>query len=166
MAHLAHEMGHGAGMTMDAMVRDMRTRFLVTFVLALLVTVYSPLGAGLLGFELGAPFGLSHGMLPFILATPAVLWGGQMFFVGAWRALRRPTPDMSVLIALSVGAGYLFSVAATFLFRGEVFYEAAVVLLAFILFGHWLKIRARAGASNAIRALLDSHHPGPPTLRP
>lgn len=78
-----------------------------------------------------------------------------MFFVGAYRALKRRTLDMSVFVALSVGAGYLFSVAATFLSRGEVFYEASVVLLAFILFGHWMEMRARAGASNAIRALLD-----------
>ena len=165
MAHLAHAMGHGAGMSMDAMVRDMRTRFLVTFVLALLVTLYSPLGTGLVGRELRAPLGLSSDMLMFFLATPAVLWGGQMFFVGAWRALQRRTLDMSVLVVLSVGAGYLFSVAATFLFQGEVFYEAAVVLLAFILFGHWLEMRARAGASNAIRALLDLAPPKATVIR-
>ncbi len=45
---------------------------------------------------------------------------------------------MSVLVALSVGSGYLFSVAATFLFKGEGFYEAAAVLLTFVLFGLWL----------------------------
>jgi Cu2+-exporting ATPase len=101
----------------------------------------------------------------FLLATPAVLWGGQMFFIGAYRALKRRTLDMSVLVALSVGAGYLFSVAATFLFRGEVFYEAAVVLLAFILFGHWMEMRARAGASNAIRALLDLAPPKATVIR-
>jgi Cu2+-exporting ATPase len=165
MAHLAHEMGHGAGMSMDAMVRDMRKRFVVTFALGLLVTAYSPLGTRLIGLELRAPFGLSNDLLMFIFTTPAVFWGGQMFFVGAWRALRRRTLDMSVLVALSVGAGYLFSVAATFLFRGEVFYEAAVVLLAFILFGHWMEMRARAGASNAIRALLDLAPPKATVIR-
>ena len=155
MAQMAHEMGHGGAMSMEAMVRDMRRRFWVTFVLSAAVTLYSPLGTEVLGVRLQAPFGLSNDLLSFILATPAVLWGGQMFFVGAYRALRRRVLDMSVLVALSVGAGYLFSVAATFLFRGEVFYEAAVVLLTFILFGHWMEMRARAGASNAIRALLD-----------
>ena len=78
-----------------------------------------------------------------------------MFFVGAYRALKHRTLDMSVLVALSVGSGYLFSVAATFFFQGEVFYEASVVLLAFVLFGHWMEMRARSGASDAISALLN-----------
>jgi len=165
MAQMAHEMGHGASMSMDEMVRDMRRRFLVTFGLAIVVTLYSPLASEVFGLELAAPFGLSNEILMFLLSTPAVLWGGQMFFLGAARALRRRTLDMSVLVALSVGAGYLFSVAATFVFRGEVFYEAAVVLLAFILFGHWLEMRARAGASNAIRALLDLAPPKATVIR-
>ena len=165
MAQMAHEMGHGAGMGMDEMVRDMRRRFLVTFGLAILVTLYSPLASEVFGLELAAPGGLSNELFMFLLSTPAVLWGGQMFFVGAWRALQRRTLDMSVLVALSVGAGYVFSVAATFVFRGEVFYEAAVVLLAFILFGHWLEMRARAGASNAIRALLDLAPPKATVIR-
>ena len=165
MAQMAHEMGHGAGMTMDAMVRDMRNRFWVTFVLGLAVTLYSPLASQVFGIELTPPFGISKDLVMFLLATPAVLWGGQMFFVGAWRALQHRTLDMSVLVTVSVGAGYLFSVAATFLFKGEVFYEAAVVLLAFILFGHWMEMRARAGASNAIRALLDLAPPKATIIR-
>jgi Cu2+-exporting ATPase len=165
MAHLAHEMGHGAGMTMDEMVRDMRTRCLVTAALAVIVTLYSPIASEVFNLRLTPPFGLSNPVFMFLLSTPAVLWGGKMFFVGAWRALGRRTLDMSVLVALSVGAGYLFSVAATFLFEGEVFYEAAVVLLTFILFGHWMEMRARAGASNAIRALLDLAPPKATVIR-
>ena len=68
-----------------------------------------------------------------------------------WRA-----PTSSTCIAPgSVGAGYLFSLAATFLFRGEVFYEASVVLLAFVLFGHWMEMKARRGSSDSVRKLLD-----------
>ena len=165
MDQMAHEMGHGGGMSMEQMVRDMRNRFWVVLALGLLVTLYSPLGTDVFGLALRAPFGLSSDRLMFLLATPAVVWGGQMFFVGAWRAIRRRVLDMSVLVSLSVGAGYLFSVAATFLFAGEVFYEAAVVLLAFILFGHWMEMRARAGASNAIRALLDLAPPKATVIR-
>ena len=164
-SQMAHEMGHGAGMSMADMVLDMRNRFWATLVLGLLVTLYSPIATEVFGLRLAAPFGLSSAVVMFLLATPAVLWGGQMFFVGAWRALRRRTLDMSVLVALSVGAGYLFSVGATFLFRGEVFYEAAVVLLAFILFGHWMEMRARAGASDAMRALLDLAPPRATVIR-
>ena len=165
MAHMAHEMGHGAGMSMDEMVRDMRNRFLLTFLLAIPVFLYSPLATEVFKLRLPTPFGIPGDILLFILSTPAVVWGGQMFFVGAYRALRNRTLDMSVLVALSVGAGYLFSVAATFLFKGEVFYEASVVLLAFVLFGHWMEMRARSGASNAIRALLDLAPPMATVIR-
>ena len=162
---MAHEMGHGGSMNIEAIVRDMRNRFWVAFVLGILVTLYSPLATDVFGLRLPAPFGIPVNILLFILATPAVLWGGQMFFVGAYRALKNRTLDMSVLVALSVGAGYIFSVAATFFFASEVFYEASVVLLAFVLFGHWMEMRARAGASDAIRALLDLTPPKATVIR-
>jgi P-type Cu2+ transporter len=72
---------------------------------------------------------------------------------------------MAVLVILSVGTGYLLSVGATFFFEGEQFYEAAAVLLVFILLGHWLEMRARPGASEAIRALLDLARPMATVLR-
>jgi len=159
------QMGHGSGKDMQAMVRDMRNRFLFTFALAIPVFAYSPLFTEVLKVRLPVPFGIPNELFLFILSTPAVLWGGQMFFVGAYRALKHRTLDMSVLVALSVGAGYLFSVAATFLFKGEVFYEASVVLLSFVLFGHWMEMHARAGASDAIRALLDLAPPKATIIR-
>jgi Cu2+-exporting ATPase len=165
MAQMAHAMGHGAGMGMEDMVRDMRNRFLLTFILAIPVFLYSPLATEVFGLRLPTPFGIPLDLLLFILSTPAVLWGGQIFFVGAYRALKNRILDMSVLVALSVGAGYLFSVAATFFFEAEVFYEASVVLLAFVLFGHWMEMRARAGASDAIRALLDLAPPKATVIR-
>jgi Cu2+-exporting ATPase len=63
---------------------------------------------------------------------------------------------MAALIVLSVGTGYLFSVVATFVYKSDgQFYEAASVLLVFILLGHWMEMRARAGASSAISALMN-----------
>ncbi len=159
------QMGHGSGMDMQAMVRDMRNRFLFTFILAIPVFAYSSLFTEVLKVRLPVPFGIRNELFLFLLATPAVLWGGQMFFVGAYRALKHRTLDMSVLVALSVGAGYLFSVGATFLFEAEVFYEASVVLLTFVLFGHWIEMRARIGASDAIRALLDLAPPKAMVIR-
>ena len=164
-AQLAHEMGHGAGMDMESMVSDVRRRFWATLVLSVGVVLYSPMAEMLFGRRLAAPFGLSNNLLMFLLSTPAILWGGQMFFVGAWRALKNRVLDMSVLVALSVGAGYLFSIVTTFLVEGETFYEAVVMLLVFILFGHWMEMRARAGASNAMRALLDLAPPMATVIR-
>ncbi len=165
MEQMAHGMGHGAGMSMDDMVRDMRNRFLLTFILAIPVFLYSPLSTEVFGLYLPLPFGIPSSILLFILSTPAVFYGGKMFFVGAYRSLKHRILDMSVLVALSVGSGYLFSVAATFFFKGEVFYEASVVLLAFVLFGHWMEMRARSGASDAIRALLDLTPPKATVIR-
>ncbi len=59
----------------------------------------------------------------------------------------------------------MFSVGATFFFSGEQFYEASAVLLVFILLGHWLEMRARAGASDAIRALMNLAPPKATVLR-
>src|SRR5262249_39409481 len=165
MARMAYAMGHGAGMGMAEMVQDIRNRFWVSFILAIPVFLYSPLATEVLGIHLPTPFDIPTSLLLFVLATPAVLYGGQVFFVGAYRALRHRTLDMSVLVALSVGAGYLFSVAATFIFPGEVFSEAAVVLLPFVFLGHWMERRARAGASDAIRPLLNLAPPQATVIR-
>jgi Cu2+-exporting ATPase len=62
---------------------------------------------------------------------------------------------MMVLVAVAVGTGWVYSVIVTIGGGGDVFYEAASVLAAFVLLGHWFEMRARGGANEAIRALLD-----------
>ena len=115
--------------------------------------------------ELKPPFGMDLNLFLFFLASAAILYPGWPFVVDAIRALRNGTLNMAVLVLLSVGTGYLFSVGATFFFKGNQFYEAAAVLLVVILLGHWLEMRARAGASEAIRALLDLAPPMATVLR-
>ncbi len=151
---MAHDMGHGAGMDMAGMVRDMRNRFLVSLGFSIPLFLWMPMGLPLPTPPV--PFGLRMDQWLFILATGAVAWPSWPFWVAGWRALRNGVLNMAVLVVLSVGTGYIFSVASTFFFGGEVqFYEAVSVLLVFILLGHWLEMRARAGANDAIRALLD-----------
>src|SRR3546814_6308165 len=101
------------------------------------------------------PFVLNLCLLLFFLGSIAIVYPSWPFFVAAWRALRNGVLNMAVLVVLSVGTGYVFSVGSTFFFPGVQFYEAVAVLLVFILLGHWLEMRARVGASAAIRALLD-----------
>ncbi|MFH1816843.1 MAG: heavy metal translocating P-type ATPase [Pseudomonadota bacterium] len=149
----AHEMGHGAGMDMQAMVRDMRNRFLIATAFTVPVFVYSPMGGTFTPPV--PPFDLPLNVWLFLLASVAVLYPVWPFVVAAWRALKNGVLNMAVLVVMSVGTGYLFSVGATFFFTGVQFYEAVAVLLVFILLGHWLEMRARAGASAAIRTLLD-----------
>ena len=158
------DMGHGTGGDMQAMVRDMRNRFLVALLFAVPVFFYSQMGAMFAG-ELTPPFGLDRKMFLFAFATLAIIYPGWPFYMAAVRALRNGVLNMAVLVLMSVGTGYLFSVAATFLFDGEQFYEASAVLLVFILLGHWLEMRARAGASDAIRKLMDLAPPMAVVLR-
>ncbi|MEO7966367.1 MAG: cation transporter, partial [Gemmatimonadaceae bacterium] len=149
----AHEMGHGGGKDLSAMVRDMRNRFWVCLLFSVPIFVYSPMGN--LFTPPAPPFGMPLNRWLFFLASAAILYPSWPFAVAAWRALRARTLNMAVLIVLSVGTGYLFSAGATFFFKSGQFFEAVSVLLVFILLGHWLEMRARAGASSAIRALMD-----------
>ena len=59
-------------------------------------------------------------------------------------ALRAKTLDMMVLVAVAIGVGWVYSVAATFFIEGEVFYEAAGMLASFVLLGHWFATRTTA----------------------
>ena len=96
---------------------------------------------------------------------PVIFYSAWIFFDGAWRALRARTLDMMVLVAVAVGAGWLYSVGVTLTGGGEVFYEAATVLTAFVLLGHWFEMRARGGANDAIRTLLELAPPEAVVLR-
>ena len=152
-------------MSMAAMARDMRNRFVVAVVLAVPIMLWSPMGEAILGRQLPAPFGLSPEVFQFILSLPVIFYSSMLFFRGAVRALRARTLDMMVLVAVAIGAGWLYSVAVTFWIEGEVFYEAAAFLAAFVLLGHWFEMRARGGANDAIRALLDLAPPKAVVLR-
>jgi Cu2+-exporting ATPase len=160
-------MGHGGhvGMSMDVMVRDMRNRFLVAAVLSVPILLWSPIGREVLGFTAAAPFGLRDDVFSLVLSLPVVFYSSWIFFDGAYRALRARTLDMMVLVAVAIGAGWVYSVWVTLTGGGEVFYEAATVLAAFVLLGHWFEMRARGGANEAIRTLLELAPPMAVVLR-
>src|SRR5215211_3177402 len=163
-----HEMmghgGHGA-MSMEAMVADMRNRFLVAAIFSVPILLWSPIGREVLGFTVAAPFGLRDDVWSLLLSLPVIFYSCWIFFDGAVRALRVGTLDMMVLVAVAVGAGWLYSVVITLTGGGEVFYEAASVLAAFVLLGHWFEMRARGGANDAIQTLLELAPPGAVVIR-
>ncbi|MDP9274006.1 MAG: cation transporter, partial [Chloroflexota bacterium] len=160
-------MGHGGhgGMSMESMVRDMRNRFLIAAVLSVPILLWSRIGRDVLGFTAAAPFGMRDDLFQLIVSLPVVFYAGWIFFDGAYRALRARTLDMMVLVAVAVGAGWGYSLVVTLTGGGEVFYEAASVLTAFVLLGHWFEMRARGGANDAIRTLLDLAPPMALVLR-
>ena len=150
---MAHEMGH-SGADLGAMVRDMRNRFWICLIFTIPIFVYAPMGG--MFKPPTPPFGIKLSLWLFFFASAAILYPSWPFFVSAWRALMKGVLGMAALIVLSVGTGYLFSVGSTFFFNGGgQFFEAVAVLLVFILLGHWLEMRARAGASSAIKALMN-----------
>jgi Cu2+-exporting ATPase len=163
MSDMMHDMGHSPGMSMQDMANDMRNRFLVALLFSIPVFLYSPMGE-MFG-DFATPFGMDRNLFLFIAATGAIAYPGWPFFVAGFRAARNKVANMATLVVLSVGTGYVFSLGATFFYEGEVFYEAASVLLVFILLGHWLEMRARAGASDAIRALMNLAPPMATVLR-
>src|SRR5215217_5019139 len=164
--HNAHaDMGHDMsdpGMA-AAMERDMRNKFFVALLLTIPTVLYSPLGMNLLGLQL-PHFGLGENVIMLLLSTPVVFYSGWIFISGSYHSLRRRTLNMSVLIATGVLAAYLFSVLITFL-GGETFYEAAAMLVTFVLFGHWMEMRSRRGTNDALRALFDLVPPQATVIR-
>jgi len=104
--------------------------------------------------------------IEFLLATPVVIWAGWPFLMRGVASVRNRSLNMFSLIALGIGAAYLYSLAATFapgLFPESlrpqgvvaVYYEAAAVITVLVLFGQVLELRAREQTGSAIRALLN-----------
>jgi Cu+-exporting ATPase len=143
-------------------IRRQRRNMLIAWPLALVVMVltfsmYEPLDSLL-------PDWTDSKVLLFALTTPLVLGPGRQFFVHSWNGLVRGVTDMNLLYATGIGAAYGIAVVNTFFpdagFGGEqaVFYEAAALLIAFIVLGRYLEAITRGRTSEAIRKLM--------TLRP
>ena len=156
MAEMSHR-NHEAAMTdpqmAKAMEADMRRRFWISFILSIPIFLYSPVGINLLKLNLPTP--ITGNWLLLILTTPIVFWTGSIFITGAYYSLKSRKLNMSVLIATGVLAAYIFSLLLTFTIGGETFYEAAALLVTFVLFGHWMEMRSRRGTSEALHALFD-----------
>jgi Cu2+-exporting ATPase len=158
---MAHDMSDPA--MAAAMEQDIRNRFLVALVLTIPIVVLSPLGQRFLPNVVPAEVPRSWVML--VLATPVVFWSGWIFIGGAYRALRSRTLDMSVLIATGVLAAYIASLVLMVVGGEEVFFEAAAMLVTFVLFGHWMEMKSRRGTTDALRALFDLVPPTATVLR-
>jgi cation transport ATPase len=150
---MTHEMGHGARMDAHTMAHDMRNRLWIALLFTLPLVLLSPMAGKSPIITL--PRSVDPGVIRFALASGAILYPVWPFAVGAVHALRHRAANMAVLVVLSVVTGYVFSVGSTFFYGGPQFYEAASMLLVFVLLGHWLEMRARVGATDAIRGLLD-----------
>ena len=160
--------GHGegghSGHSMAHMAEQMRNRFLLSLVFTLAILAWSDVGKSLFGSRPATPLGLDRNLWLLLLSLP-VLWAARMFFTGGVTALRQHTLDMNVLVAIAIGVSWVYSVAVTVGLKGDVFFDAGAMLATFVLLGHWFEMRARGGASDSIRALLDLSPPRAVILR-
>jgi len=145
-------------------LRDMTRRFWTSVLLGVPLVAYAMLRMGPLAHVLKPGAGT---WLELALATPIVLWCGWPFFARGWASVKFRSPNMFTLIAMGVGVAYVYSAVATIApgifpetMRGmhgqpEVYFEAAAAIIALVLLGQVLELRARSRTSSAIRALLD-----------
>lgn len=110
-------------------------------------------------FFMDMPYGNE---IMWAFATPVVLWLGKDFFINAWKQAKHRSANMDTLVALSTGIAYLFSVFNMLFMdfwhqRGlhaHVYFEAAAVIVAFILLGKLLEEKAKGNTSSAIKKLM------------
>ncbi len=148
----------------DSELRDMSRRFWIAAALALPLLLLAMLPMLGVPLERWIAAGLS-GWLQLGLATPAVLWAGWPLLVRGWRSIATWNLNMFTLIGLGVAAAYSYSVIAVlvpqaipeaFKHHGqpEVYFESAAVIVALVLLGQVLELRARQRTGGAIRELL------------
>src|SRR2546426_4017839 len=145
------------------MERDIRQKFFFALILSIPIILYSPLGNLIFGFQLPAPIPVPW--ILFLLTTPVFFYSGWIFLYSSVKALQNRTLNMSVLIAVGITAAYSFSVLLTILQSSDSYYEAAALLVTFVLFGHWMEMRSRRGTTDALDALLQLVPPQARVLR-
>lgn len=132
--------------------RDLKRRAFWAVVLAIPVVVIGM-------FFMDMPYG---GAIMALLSAPVVFWLGRGFFVNAWQQLRHRSATMDTLVALSTGIAYLFSLfnlvfPEFWLSRGvepHVYFEAAAVIVAFILLGRTLEEKAKGDTTASLKKLI------------
>ena len=150
----------------DPELVDFRRRFWFSAVLALPVLVLA-MGDHIPGNPVNDWLSrAANTWLQLALATPVVLWGGWPFFVRGWQSVVNRSPNMFTLIGTGVGAAFGYSVVATLApevfpatFRTHgghvaVYFEAGAVIIALVLLGQMLELKARGRTSAALKELL------------
>jgi len=147
-------MEHGgiAGSQMaKLMEEDIKNKFFFALILSIPIIAYSPLGEKILGLTLPTPIPATWILLT--LTTPVFFYSGWIFLYSTYKALQAKILNMAVLIAVGITAAYVFSVLLTILGSNDSYYEAAALLITFVLFGHWMEMKSRRGTTDALRAL-------------
>ncbi|MER2173737.1 MAG: copper-translocating P-type ATPase [Carnobacterium sp.] len=133
------------------MIKDFKKRFWVSLILAIPISLLSPMVQMLFGYEINF---LGVDLLLFILSTVLFFYGGKPFLTGAWGELKSRTPAMMMLISLAIITAYVYSTLTTFFISGSDFFFELATLIVIMLLGHWIEMRSVMGASKALEALI------------
>ena len=131
---------------------QVKTRTIASILLSIPVVI---IGMGFMDWQFGR-------WISLVLSLPVLFYFGRHFYVNAWKQARHGQSNMDTLVALSTGIAFLFSLFNTLfpqvlLSRGyevHVYYEAAVVIIAFVSLGKWLEERAKSNTSTALKKLM------------
>src|SRR6267378_5167211 len=146
-------------------IKSLSRKFWIAFVLTIPVLILA-MGHAIPGLHIATIVPRQIGKwIEFGLTTPVVLWAGGFFFTRAWHSIINRSLNMFTLIAVGVGAAYVFSAIAViapgifpepFRRHGEVdlYFEAAAVITTLVLLGQLIEAKARSRTGRAIQALL------------
>lgn len=138
-------------------IRRQRNNLIISAVIAIPVMLGSlkPVFPDYFGF---VPDILTNRNVLFLLTTIVMVFPGRQFFEGTYRGLKHGVTDMNLLIATGTGAAYIISVASSYLDLGpgyhHLYYDTAVMLIAFIVLGRYMEARARGRTSESIKKLI------------
>ncbi|OGH26843.1 MAG: copper-translocating P-type ATPase [Candidatus Levybacteria bacterium RIFCSPHIGHO2_02_FULL_40_18] len=147
-------MEHGgmAGREMARLMElDIKNKFFFSLIISIPIIAYSPFVIEFLKLRLPSPIPVAW--LLFFLTTPVFFYSGWIFLYSSYKALQKRSLNMAVLIAVGITAAYVFSVVLTILGSSDSYYEAAALLITFVLFGHWMEMKSRRGTTDALQAL-------------
>ena len=147
--HVVHSHGQHAGHS----VAMFKNRFWLTLALAVPVVLFSPMFGNLLGYQ--PPEFPGSAWIPPVLGTVVFLYGGQPFLKGGLAELKSRQPGMMLLIAMAITVAFLASWATSLGIGGfdlDFWWELAL-LVAIMLLGHWIEMRALGSAQGALDAL-------------
>jgi P-type Cu2+ transporter len=125
-------------------------KFLITAILTIPIVLYSEIVEIIFGWKPPEFTGVNYVIL--LLGSIVFFYGGGVFIKGAYRELRGRLPGMMTLIALAITAAYLYSVYAVFFAVAGLFWELST-LIAIMLLGHWIEMKAVRGAQGALQEL-------------
>ncbi|MBT2731807.1 copper-translocating P-type ATPase [Carnobacterium sp. ISL-102] len=144
-----HNGGHAGHHAM--MIEDFKKRFWVSLILAVPISILSPMFQMLFGYDIRF---LGSDILLFVLSTILFFYGGKPFLTGAWTELKSRTPAMMMLISLAIITAYFYSTLTTFFISGSDFFFELATLISIMLLGHWIEMKSIMGASKALEALI------------